>query len=230
MPVDVCTGVLISPKVVLTAAHACISPFATVCFDKGPITWTIKDNQIQLQGVTSTYDGIPYSNPDFSINLQGKNGAPDFMTHDVAKIVLNGEVPDTVVSKSNYAIIPKSGFLNTLPANTVVELVGYGTQNKQKPENSLPAVLMRNSAQAKIVPANFAWSDEFIRCSANPGQGKGGISYGDSGGPVFLGQSNIVLALNSYVTNPNCVGVTYHSRLDLPDVLKFINEEVTVNG
>ena len=30
-------------------------------------------------------------------------------------------------------------------------------------------------------------------------------------------------AVNSYVTNGNCAGATYSNRVDLPDVLSFIN-------
>jgi hypothetical protein len=31
-----------------------------------------------------------------------------------------------------------------------------------------------------------------------------------------------VLAVNSYVSNGNCAGVTYSQRVDLPDILAFI--------
>ena len=66
-------------------------------------------------------------------------------------------------------------------------------------------------------------SVEFIKLTANPSQGTGGICFGDSGGPDLLGGTQIVLAVNSYVTNGNCAGVTYSNRVDLPDVLAFIN-------
>jgi hypothetical protein len=31
-----------------------------------------------------------------------------------------------------------------------------------------------------------------------------------------------VIAVNSYVTNGNCAGVTYGQRIDIPDVLAWI--------
>jgi hypothetical protein len=31
-----------------------------------------------------------------------------------------------------------------------------------------------------------------------------------------------VLAVNSYVTNGNCAGVTYSQRIDIPEVLAWI--------
>lgn len=232
IPIEACTGVLISPRIVLTSAHACVTQKAVVCFDSGPFTWTTQGNQIILNGVTSTYDGIAYINPNYTTNLGGKNGAPYFAYRDVALIVLNEPVPASVVSQ--LGLLPKAGLVDTLPVKTDVTLVGYGVQEQLTPRNSQKntwaGLIMRNSAQAKLGSGNFAWSDEFIRCSANPGQGKGGIAYGDSGGPVFLGQTNTILALNSYVANPNCAGETYHSRIDIPEVLTWINQEVSENG
>ena len=39
----------------------------------------------------------------------------------------------------------------------------------------------------------------------------------------MLSGTDIVLAVNSYVTNGNCAGVTYSQRVDVPDILAFIN-------
>ena len=69
---------------------------------------------------------------------------------------------------------------------------------------------------------NFTHSDEFIRLTANPSQGKGGTCFGDSGGPDLRAGSTTVLAVNSYVTNGNCKGVTYSQRVDIPEVLSWI--------
>ena len=62
----------------------------------------------------------------------------------------------------------------------------------------------------------------FIRFSANASQGKGGTCFGDSGGPDLLAGTATVLAVNSYVTNGNCAGVGYGSRVDIPEVLDWI--------
>jgi hypothetical protein len=66
-------------------------------------------------------------------------------------------------------------------------------------------------------------SAEFIKLTANPSKGTGGLCFGDSGGPDVLSGTHIVLAVNSYLTNSNCAGVTYSQRVDLPDILAFIN-------
>jgi hypothetical protein len=82
---------------------------------------------------------------------------------------------------------------------------------------------IRFFAPSLLIQSNNRQSTEFLKLSANPAQGKGGTCFGDSGGPNLLGGTNIVLGVNSYVTNGNCSGVTYSQRVDLPDILQFIN-------
>jgi len=81
----------------------------------------------------------------------------------------------------------------------------------------------RYFAPSQLIQSNNRQSVEFIKLTANPSNGKGGVCFGDSGGPDILSGTDIVLAVNSYVTNGNCAGVTYSNRVDLPDVLAFIN-------
>jgi hypothetical protein len=62
-------------------------------------------------------------------------------------------------------------------------------------------------APARLVSGSFTHSDEFVQVTVSPGQG-GGTCFGDSGGPILNGNTDTVLAVNSYVTNGNCAGVT----------------------
>jgi hypothetical protein len=59
--------------------------------------------------------------------------------------------------------------------------------------------------------------------SMKPGGGKGNLCFGDSGGPDLLAGTDTVLAVNSYVTNINCSGVGYSSRVDIQEILDWIN-------
>ena len=81
----------------------------------------------------------------------------------------------------------------------------------------------RYYAPSRLIQSNHKQSVEFIKLSANPAKGKGGTCFGDSGGPDLLGGTNTILAVNSYVTNGNCAGVTYSNRVDSSLVLEFIN-------
>ena len=107
---------------------------------------------------------------------------------------------------------------------------GYGFQFQVTPKdngvvNSWVGTLSRNTATAQLVSGNFAGSDKYLRLTANPSQGKGGVAFGDSGGPVVYndGDSSTVLAINVYVSNSNCAGVTYHARIDTQQVLNWIS-------
>jgi hypothetical protein len=77
-------------------------------------------------------------------------------------------------------------------------------------------------APTQLVSGSFKHSAEFLKLTANPGGGSGGTCFGDSGGPDLLAGTTTVLAVNSYVTNLNCSGVTYSSRVDIPEVLAWI--------
>ena len=108
---------------------------------------------------------------------------------------------------------------------TEVDIVGYGVQGFVRGGGQPQQIFLftRYFAPSLLIQSNNVQSVEFIKLTANPSKGKGGTCFGDSGGPDLLGGTNIVLAVNSYVTNGNCAGVTYTNRVDLQDVLDFIN-------
>src|SRR5262249_14373163 len=81
---------------------------------------------------------------------------------------------------------------------------------------------IRFFAPSQLVQSNNRASSEFIKLAANPSQGTGGVCFGDSGGPDVLGGTDIVLAVNSFVSNRNCSGVAYSQRVGLLDILAFI--------
>jgi hypothetical protein len=128
------------------------------------------------------------------------------------------------VTDITLAKLPDAGLVDTLKNKTDVALVGYGVQ-EQIHGGGPPywtGLKERLYAPSKLVSGKFVHSAEFMRLSLNPGQDKGGTCFGDSGGPDLLGDTNTVLAVNSYVTNYNCSGVGYSSRVDIPEVLDWI--------
>jgi len=206
--VTVCSGSALSSTVFLTAAH---------CFDPSlPVLVTYK-SEPPFSLANDFTEGTFHPDPAWCLGCG--QGLPRFDTHDVAVITLNAPV-----NPGGFAALPSEGFVDTLPMGTAVDLVGYGVQGFVRGGGQPQQVFLftRYYAPTILVQSNHVHSDEFIKLQANPSKGTGGTCFGDSGGPDLLGGTNIVLAVNSYGTNSNCAGVTYSNRIDLPEILEFI--------
>ena len=214
-----CSGSLIAPNVVLTAGHCTDGAVAArVWFDEklqdDDGTFLVDDYPF---GGGDSIEGTPFTNPDFCIGCG--NGLPGFAIRDVGIVVL-----DDPVDVGGFAALPAAGEVDTLRNKTDLDNVGYGVQ-EQAHGGGPPlwtGLRVRLYAPSEFISGNFVHSDEFIRVSLNASQGKGGTCFGDSGGPNLLGDTDTVLAVNSYVTNYNCAGVGYSNRVDVPEVLDWI--------
>jgi hypothetical protein len=217
VPSHRCSASLLSPTVVLTAGHCTDGTVAArIWFDE-----VVQGNpEYPFSGATS-YDGTPHTNPDFCIGCG--NGLPGFALRDVGVVVLTEPVPTSEVNE--YAQLPSAGLVDTLKNKTGIDFVGYGVQEQIRGGGPPVWTGLRNRlfAPSELVSGNFVHSDEFMKLALNPGGGSGGTCFGDSGGPDLLAGTNTVLAVNSYVTNSNCSGVGYSSRVDIPEVLEWIN-------
>ena len=212
-----CSAALLSPTVLLTAGHCTEgAEAARVWFDE-----IVQGNPEYPYSGDTSYDGIPYTNPDYCSGCGG--GLPGFALRDVGIVVLTEPVPTSVVD--GYVNLPEAGLVDTLKNKTDLTVVGYGVQEQHRGGGPpyWTGMRVRLQAPSELIAANFVHSDEFIRITLNPGQGKGGTCFGDSGGPDLLEDSDTVLAVNSYVTNYNCAGVGYSSRVDIPEVLGWID-------
>jgi hypothetical protein len=212
---------LIGPGVVLTAGHCTEGAVAArIWFDErlqdDDGTFLVPDYPF---GGIAAFEGTPFTNPDFAIGAG--NGLPGFAYRDVGVVVL-----DEPVTMSEYAELPDAGLVDGLRNKADMDYVGYGVQEMfHIPGGGAPfwtGLRNRMFAPGELVSGNFRHSDEFVKLSANPGGGSGGTCFGDSGGPTLLADSSTVIAVNSYVTNGNCAGVTYSSRVDIPEVLDWI--------
>ena len=212
-----CTGALLSPTVVLTAGHCTDGAVAArVWFDEAVSTNT----EYPFSGATS-YDGMPHTFPGYTSPGHGLVG---FSFGDVGIVTLSEPVPTSDVS--TYAQLPTANLVDSLAPKTGLDFVGYGVQFKLKisgpPANRWAGPRNRMFTTGELVSGNFRTSGDQIKVTMNPGGGSGGTCFGDSGGPDLLAGTSTVIAVNSYVTNYNCAGVGYDTRIDLPDRLAWI--------
>jgi hypothetical protein len=224
-----CSGSLIAPDVVLTAGHCTDGAVAARVWFYEDVTYDAVPFPLYPYGGpgSGAIEGTPYTNPDYGTGSPG-NGLPAFDYRDVGIVVL-----DEAVDVGGFAELPTAGLVDTLKNKTGMDFVGYGVQYEaQIPGNQLPqpppyyrwtGPRVRMYAPSQLVSGKFVHSAEFMRLALNPGGGTGGTCFGDSGGPDLLGGTDTVLAVNSYVTNINCSGVGYSSRVDIPEVLEWIN-------
>lgn len=201
---SVCSGSAVGSKVLVTAAH---------CFDRA-------GERVFVTFDPAGFDSVPvtgrwYPDPNFCAGCT--QGLPGVVDHDVAVVVL-----DAPVRLARYAQLPRPGLVDTLPQKQALTVVGYGVQNFQV-GNGPPRpgdLFTRYSAAVDLTASSDILSSRFVKVTANPAQGKGGICFGDSGGPTLRGDT--VLAINSFVSNNLCRGVTYSYRIDTPEAIAFI--------
>jgi Trypsin len=220
----VCTATLISPRIMVTAAHCfsdSTSQFGTDAGGHPRVEVTFDQQGFFTQPAPTFWMGTYYSNPGWCVGCN--HGLPGFDTNDEAIIVL-----DTAQSRG-LAVLPALGFDETLRTGTVLDISGYGVQHFGKPDPCDPnckkqpdAFFTRMKATANLLNVGKGKQGEFIKISGNTSQNKGGQCFGDSGGPLFLAGTNKMIAETTFGTNGQCAGVGYDTRLDTASAQNFI--------
>ena len=206
-----CSGTLLSPTVYLTAGHCTESPAASaeVWFDADEAT--IRGNGYPFGGASSV-TGSVHTHPDYNPNA--------FFVRDVGVVVL-----DTPVIRNTYGVLPGLNSLDQLATQRGKQevwftAVGYGLQYINPVV--VQADLNRMVAYPKLNQINVpGFTGDFSMLLSNTAK-TGGTCFGDSGGPNFLGSTNVVAAVTSYGIN-NCTGVGGVFRMDRSWARDFVN-------
>ncbi len=116
----------------------------------------------------------------------------------------------------------------TNPNDALVETAGYGIQSVQPHPLELET---RYKSTSRIVELNGNSSQGGnLHTLNNPSAigGRGGSCFGDSGGPVFVNDTNLVVAVVSWGDSLTCHGADYSWRVDTQDSYDFIGSYLGV--
>ena len=192
-----CSGTLIAPKVFLTAAH---------CDDDGASVTVTFDTA--YEGGDPTYTGTFHADPVYAESYRQND------PHDIAVVVLD-EAPGITP-----ADLPEAGSLSVLSRGQTITSVGYGAYDVSNAPGGKVFSYddVRMTAVGSLRAVNKAW----LRVSMNPATGDGGTCYGDSGGPNFLGDTDVIAA-TTITGDAVCRSTNTTYRLDTPSARAFLS-------
>ncbi|MCH8150291.1 MAG: trypsin-like serine protease, partial [Planctomycetes bacterium] len=129
-----------------------------------------------------------------------------------------------VVGLSAYGVLPVVDQLDALAKkrrnNVSFTSVGYGVQEINPV--FIQEDLVRMVAHPRLIQINVpGFTGDFSLLLSN-NHSTGGTCFGDSGGPNFLGDSDVIAGVTSFTLNGNCAGTGGVFRLDRQDVLDFV--------
>jgi hypothetical protein len=160
-----------------------------------------------------------YAHPDYETD-------DPFYMHDVGIVIL--EEPGIVLDE--YGTLPELDQFDDLPMpagkrnKTWFTSVGYGQQiiftEESQWEMQSERIRMVAYPFLKQINVSGITGDYSLWLSNN--HSSGGTCYGDSGGPNFLGDTNIVAGVTSFGVNDTCSGSGGVFRTDRENVLDFI--------
>jgi hypothetical protein len=222
-----CTGTMIAPRVMVTAGH-CVEEYGNI----NEVTY-VRFDEDALSGLHDYQTLAQWFRKDW---LAVETVIPHPKYDDYATFPLTYDVGVVILKKPYYPTdgngnvifgeLPEEDFLAGLIGNEKNDftVVGYGQQGTLFPTYQDDYV--RYKGKVKLLEVNSYLSGQeysSAKFSNNPGTG-GGTCYGDSGGPTFFADTQIVVTVTSFgwAKHDNCIGNDFNYRLDLPSSLEFL--------
>lgn len=223
-----CSGSLLTPTVFLTAGHCVtidsegtLASSARIYFEQD--AGADYDPELGYDPTT----GYPLTGGVTASTLHsyGFTGLSIPQTYDVGLVILDEPVTDVYRNVNTYASLASPGTLDRYGTgiDAEVDLSGYGVTRANK--NHPVSYRERLMARTFIIGLKGQFAGGYnVKLASNPGGGRGGTCFGDSGGPVLLAGTDTVVAVNSFVLNGNCAGQGYAYRTDQQAVIDWILE------
>jgi hypothetical protein len=196
-----CSGTLISPTVFLTAAHC--------AEDGGRVAVTFDP---AYEDGDKLYEGTFHADP-----LYGQRQSDP---HDIAVVVF-----DKPVKGITPATLPEAGSLSDLSGSQTFTSVGYGAYEVTNGPGGHRYLYddVRMVATGTLNSVTPSW----LRISMNPATGNGGTCYGDSGGPNFLENTDVIAAI-TVTGDAICRSTNVDYRLDTESARAFLGQYVAL--
>ena len=111
-------------------------------------------------------------------------------------------------------------------SNSTFTSVGYGLQKSFPDASSWKdvALRIRMVATPRLIQINTNFTGDFSMLLSNNAN-TGGTCFGDSGGPNFIGATNVIGGVTSYGRNDTCAGTGGVYRVDKSDDLDWLEAE-----
>jgi secreted trypsin-like serine protease len=205
-----CSGTLIAPKLFLTAGHCTEAPAAKAeIWFASDVESGIPANGYPFKGEAS---GTTYTHPQFNPNA--------FFLFDLGVVVL-----DKAMKMPVYGALPQQDVLDRMAKKDVTfTAVGYGLQQSFPDAASFKEnnVKVRMVAYPKLIQINVPGATGDFSMLLSNNANTGGTCFGDSGGPNFIGDSNVIGGVTSYGKNSTCAGTGGVYRVDRADDLNWL--------
>jgi hypothetical protein len=211
-PIPECSGTLISSTVFLTAGH-CTLPFSQLGITNIWVTFDTEFNPATSKLILAA--GFA-THPGFN---------PRTLFNDVGVVLLSepvqGVTPGVLPTENLLDQMKAAG---TLQGQTFVN-VGYGATAAFK---GMPPTLAFDGVRRFSTSPYGGLTQNWLHLLGNQdATGEGSVCFGDSGGPHFLGDSNLIVSVTSW-GDAICRSLEMTQRVDTASVRDFLEDYVTL--